>query len=137
MRLSESHLLSSTLITPLTILLSAESEHDPTYLENLFGRRKRWPKGLPSVFDNCKMIFRKTGKAGTKRVFWITNQDDPVPGSRSAEAHRKCLESIRAAKKVGIEFDPYLISKPNAPRFRIGKFYSVSSLYALLYGAFD
>lgn len=101
-----------------------EGRADPEFWRNKFGRlqtRKPFPPSF--AIQNAHWLFRHAGKAGTKRVFWATNNDNPQPTDTIAQL-RTALNCIRDAKRVGIEFTE-LLMRPRSGRFHMDRFYGV------------
>ncbi|KDN49229.1 SPOC domain-like protein [Tilletiaria anomala UBC 951] len=99
----------------------ARSKEDPQFFRKTFGKRK---EGFTtsSAISNLRNLFAQSGKAGTKRVFWITNEDRPHKRDLRLQ-HQRAVEAIKTAKRIGIEFEPYLMGKDDQ-RFDINSFYA-------------
>ena len=69
-------------------------------------------------------------KAGTRRIFYITNQDDPQPGKEKQLAQKACIDRMKDMYRRGIDMEPFFMSSAQRP-FRVNIF------YAEIVGAYD
>ncbi|KAJ7639391.1 SPOC like C-terminal domain-containing protein [Roridomyces roridus] len=116
--------LSAPKIQELIQLLDAFRE-DPHELESNFPPMtdgKRVPMG--DVFTSCNWVIRDGApKTATKRVFLITNEDDPHPGAGSKQLKNSSRTTLIDLTQAGVTVEPFFISTPDKP-FDVSKFYS-------------
>jgi len=115
--------LGAPKIQELIQLLDAVRE-DPEELKNSFPPlvEKRVPMG--DVFTSCNWVLRDGApKTATKRVFLITDEDDPNPGSGSRQLITSARTTLIDLTQAGVTVEPFFISTAEKP-FDVSKFYS-------------
>ncbi|TEB31595.1 Ku DNA-binding complex, Ku70 subunit [Coprinellus micaceus] len=113
-------LLSAPKVQEIIRLLE-DTRENPSELESQFPpTEKRVPMG--DVFTSCNWILRDGApKTATKRVFLITDEDNPHPGSgQLVTSARTTLIDLTQA---GVTVEPFFISTEIKP-FNTSKFYS-------------
>lgn len=101
----------------------------PEYFRTRYAPNDRQSR-IHHAFGNAEAMLFNTGKAGAKRVFFVTNQDDPMGDKKGrAEQHRLALEKVKSMMRRGIEFEPFLISSDQRP-------FETIHFYADLFGAY-
>ncbi|KAH7106410.1 Ku DNA-binding complex, Ku70 subunit [Auriculariales sp. MPI-PUGE-AT-0066] len=93
---------------------------DPESLRNSYPPySKHAPTG--DVFQSCNWILRdQAAKTGTKRVFLITDEDNPHPNTKLWEMAQTNLEDLR---QLGVEVLPFFINR-EGQQFDISKFWA-------------
>ncbi|KXN91753.1 ATP-dependent DNA helicase II subunit 1 [Leucoagaricus sp. SymC.cos] len=116
-------LLSAPKVQELIQLLDAARENSSELRETfppLTG--KRMPMG--DVFTSCNWVLRDGApKTATKRVFLITDEDDPHPGSASKQLITSARTTLDDLVQSGVSVEPFFISTDDKP-FDVSKFYS-------------
>ncbi|KAF8224427.1 Ku DNA-binding complex, Ku70 subunit [Tricholoma matsutake] len=115
--------LGAPKIQELIQLLDAARE-DPEDLKNTFPplTGNRVPMG--DVFTSCNWVLRDGApKTATKRVFLITDEDDPHPGSGSNQLITSARTTLIDLTQSGVMVEPFFISSDEKP-FDVSKFYS-------------
>ncbi|KAH8118175.1 ku70-like protein [Phellopilus nigrolimitatus] len=80
---------------------------------------------LGDVFTSCNWALRDGApKSGVKRVFLITDEDDPHPGVKSVQLITSAKTTLVDLTQVGVSVEPFFISTDEKP-FDPTKFYSV------------
>ncbi|KAF9231369.1 SPOC like C-terminal domain-containing protein [Melanogaster broomeanus] len=113
--------ISAPTIQELICLLD-EAREDPDLLRSTFPpvQGKKTPMG--DVFTSCNWVIRDGApKTASKRVFLITDDDNPHPNSKQLlTSSRTTLIDLTQA---GVQVEPFFISTPEKP-FDSIKFYS-------------
>ncbi|WFD44887.1 ATP-dependent DNA helicase II subunit 1 [Malassezia psittaci] len=78
---------------------------------------------IEHVLANALHLLSSTTKAGTKRIFYITNQDDPQPGPGKQLAQKACLDRMKDFHRRGIDMEPFFMSS-KLHTFRVNTFYA-------------
>ncbi|KAI5122729.1 hypothetical protein M0805_009814 [Coniferiporia weirii] len=79
---------------------------------------------LGDVFTSCNWALRDgTPKSGIKRIFLITDEDDPHPGAKSAQLVTSARTTLVDLNQAGVSVEPFFISTEQKP-FDPTKFYS-------------
>ncbi|KAF8071492.1 SPOC like C-terminal domain-containing protein [Lyophyllum atratum] len=115
--------VSAPKIQQLIQLLDAARE-DPEELRKAFPpmKGKRVPMG--DVFTSCNWVIRDGApKTATKRVFLITDEDDPHPGPGSQQLITSARTTLIDLAQAGVTVEPFFISTPEKP-FDVSKFYA-------------
>ncbi|KAI6109983.1 SPOC like C-terminal domain-containing protein [Pisolithus sp. B1] len=113
--------LSVTSIVPLNPL-RIDARDDPEHLKKTFPPLPGTKMPMGDVFTSCNWVLRDSApKTASKRVFLITDDDNPSPAST------KILTSARTTlidlMQSGCQIEPFFISTTEKP-FDITKFYS-------------
>lgn len=114
-------LISAPAIQELIQLLDAARE-DPDLLKSTFPplTGKKMPMG--DVFTSCNWVLRDGApKTATKRVFLITDDDNPHPGSKQLVTSART--TLLDLTQSGVQIEPFFIATPEKP-FEPSKFYS-------------
>ncbi|PKI83438.1 Ku70p [Malassezia vespertilionis] len=69
-------------------------------------------------------------KAGTRRVFFITNQDDPFPGNDKKLVQKASIEKMKEFYRRGIDAEPFFLGSAAHP-------FQVNLFYAEIFGVYD
>ncbi|KAI9457031.1 SPOC like C-terminal domain-containing protein [Boletus coccyginus] len=104
------------------IRLIDEAREDPDLLRNTFPpvQGKKMPMG--DVFTSCNWVIRDGApKTASKRVFLITDDDNPHPDSKQLLTSSKT--TLIDLNQAGVQIEPFFISTTNKP-FDPTKFYS-------------
>lgn len=64
-----------------------------------------------------------SAKAGTRRIFFITNQDEPQPGASKQLAQKACIDRMKDMYRRGIDMEPFFMST-KLHEFRVNGFYA-------------
>ncbi|KAF8547934.1 Ku DNA-binding complex, Ku70 subunit [Imleria badia] len=113
--------ISAPTIQELIRLLD-EAREDPDLLRNTFPpvQGKKMPMG--DVFTSCNWAIRDGApKTASKRVFLITDDDNPHPNSKQLITSSKT--TLIDLTQAGVQVEPFFISTPDKP-FDPTKFYS-------------
>lgn len=115
--------LGAPKVQELIQLLDAARE-DPNELTKTFPPLvgKRVPMG--DVFTSCNWVLRDGApKTASKRVFLITDEDDPHAGPGSKQLITSARTTLIDLTQAGVTVEPFFISTENKP-FHVSKFYS-------------
>lgn len=115
--------LSAPKVQDLIQLLDVARE-DPDELRSAFPplTDKRMPMG--DVFTSCNWVLRDGApKIATKRVFLITDEDDPHPGPGTKQLVTSARTTLEDLTQAGVSVEPFFISSEDKP-FDVSKFYS-------------
>lgn len=115
--------ISAPKVLELMQLLDAARE-DPEYLRETFPplTGKRVPMG--DVFTSCNWVLRDGApKTATKRVFLITDEDNPHPGVGGQRLLTSAQTTLLDLTQAGVNVEPFFISTEEKP-FDTSKFYS-------------
>ena len=85
---------------------------------------------MEHVFTNAMNMITASAKAGTRRVFFITNQDNPHTGPGKQQIQKACIDRIRDYYRRGIDLEPFFISAPGTP-------FQINTFYADILGVYD
>ncbi|CCL99933.1 uncharacterized protein FIBRA_01958 [Fibroporia radiculosa] len=110
-------------VQELIRLLEAARE-DPNHLREAFPPLTETRVPMGDVFTSCNWVIRDGApKTATKRIFLITDEDDPHPGP----ARERLITSARTTHidlgQAGVIVEPFFISTEEK-EFRPAKFYS-------------
>ncbi|KAG2064978.1 Ku DNA-binding complex, Ku70 subunit [Suillus decipiens] len=114
-------IISAPVIQELIQLLDAARE-DPDLLKSTFPplTGKKMPMG--DVFTSCNWVLRDGApKTASKRVFLITDDDNPHPGSKQLVTSART--TLLDLTQSGVQVEPFFIATPEKP-FEPSKFYS-------------
>ncbi|KAG6372151.1 SPOC like C-terminal domain-containing protein [Boletus reticuloceps] len=113
--------ISAPTIQELVRLID-EAREDPDLLRNTFPptQGKKMPMG--DVFTSCNWVIRDGApKTASKRVFLITDDDNPHPNSKQLLTSSKT--TLIDLTQAGVRVEPFFISTPDKP-FDPTRFYS-------------
>ncbi|KAJ3572879.1 hypothetical protein NP233_g2790 [Leucocoprinus birnbaumii] len=116
-------LLSAPKVQELIQLLDAAREN-PTELRDTFPplSGKRMPMG--DVFTSCNWVLRDGApKTATKRIFLITDEDNPHAGPGSNQLITSAKTTLDDLVQAGVLVEPFFISTDDKP-FDVSRFYS-------------
>ncbi|KAN0064611.1 ATP-dependent DNA helicase II subunit 1 [Thecaphora frezii] len=105
--------------------LLKEAEQDPDHLAGLVPPRDKQMR-IDWALANAGVAMAAAANAGTKRVFFITDNDDPHPlndDAKSTKALRSSLQKMAEFRKIGVRIETFFIGTNEKP-FQINKFYS-------------
>ncbi|KAF9790330.1 SPOC like C-terminal domain-containing protein, partial [Thelephora terrestris] len=104
-----------------------DARSDPRYLKSQFPPSKEQTP-LGDVFTSCNWVIRDGApKTAIKRVFLITNQDDPHPGDGGVQLSTSARTTLVDLSQAGVTIEPFFISSEERP-FDVFKFYSGQSI---------
>ena len=89
-----------------------EAEHDPKHLQTVLPPAKKQMR-IDWALANAGVAMVAAANAGSKRVFWITDNDDPHPMSvdpKATKARRSCLDKMNEFRKIGVRIEPFFIN---------------------------
>lgn len=118
-------------------LKGAALETNPQHLRgDLTPARAQMP--MEHVFTNGLRLLTASVKAGTRRVFFVTNQANPHPGSGKQLMQRACIDKMKVRASVsrqdysrrGIDLEPFFMGRPTHP-------FSINTFYADILGVYD
>ncbi|KAK0199409.1 SPOC like C-terminal domain-containing protein [Desarmillaria ectypa] len=115
--------LSAPTIQELVYLLDA-SRDDPEELRKAFPplNDNRVPMG--DVFTSCNWVLRDGApKTATKRVFLITDEDDPHSGPGRKQLITSAKTTFTDLAQAGVTVEPFFLNTAEKP-FNVSKFYS-------------
>ncbi|KAJ7265502.1 ku70-like protein [Mycena haematopus] len=79
---------------------------------------------MGDVFTSCNWVLRDGApKTATKRVFLITDEDDPHSGPGAKQLVKSARTTLIDLTQSGVTVEPFFISIPEKP-FDVSKFYS-------------
>ncbi|KAI0703839.1 ku70-like protein [Cytidiella melzeri] len=115
--------ISAPKIQELIQLLDAARE-DPNLLRETFPPQSGTRVPMGDVFTSCNWIMRDGApKTATKRIFLITDDDDPNAGVGSERLLTSAKTTLIDLTQAGITIEPFFISTDEKP-FDVSKFYS-------------
>ncbi|KAG1736302.1 SPOC like C-terminal domain-containing protein [Suillus lakei] len=113
--------ISAPAIQELIQLLDAARE-DPDLLKSTFPPLTRNKMPLGDVFTSCNWVLRDGApKTASKRVFLITDDDNPHPGSKQLVTSART--TLLDLTQSGVQVEPFFIATPEKP-FEPSRFYS-------------
>ncbi|KAI5829540.1 ku70-like protein [Schizophyllum commune Tattone D] len=114
--------LSAPSIQELIQLLNAFREDNNTLREEFPPVEDKYV-AMGDVFTSANWILRDGApKTATKRVFLITNQDNPHPGQGSRQLLTSARTTLVDLAQSGVAVEPFFISTEDKP-FDVSKFY--------------
>ncbi|KAF5359498.1 hypothetical protein D9756_002900 [Leucocoprinus leucothites] len=116
-------LLSAPKVQELIQILDAAREN-PNELRDTFPPLpgKRVPMG--DVFTSCNWVLRDGApKTAIKRIFLITDEDNPHPGQGSKQLITSARTTLDDLIQTGVSVEPFFISTDDKP-FDVSRFYS-------------
>ncbi|KAG6820162.1 hypothetical protein H0H93_004599 [Arthromyces matolae] len=106
------------------IQLLEDFREDPEALRKAFPPLKDRRVAMGDVFTSCNWVLRDGApKTATKRVFLITDEDNPHAGPASQQLITSARTTLIDLVQAGVAVEPFFISTPYKP-FDITKFYS-------------
>ncbi|KAJ7129186.1 SPOC like C-terminal domain-containing protein [Mycena epipterygia] len=79
---------------------------------------------MGDVFTSCNWVLRDGApKTASKRVFLITDEDNPHTGAGSKQLVKSARTTLIDLTQAGVTVEPFFISTPDKP-FDVSKFYS-------------
>ncbi|KAI0788279.1 ku70-like protein [Fomes fomentarius] len=106
------------------VRLLDEARENPEKLGEQFPpiKEKRIPVG--DVFTSCNWVMRDGApKTATKRIFYITDEDNPHPGAASSRLITSARTTLIDLAQAGVTVEPFFISTEEKP-FDPSIFYS-------------
>ncbi|KIJ51081.1 hypothetical protein M422DRAFT_158695 [Sphaerobolus stellatus SS14] len=92
----------------------SEVAEDPNKLAELFPPNKGAGVPVGDVFTSCNWVIRDGApKTGLKRIFLVTNEDDPHPGS--TQLIRTAQTTFEDLSASGVIVTPFFVSSENKP----------------------
>lgn len=118
--------MNASKVHDLVQLLQVAKE-DPCELSKTFPPIKDRRMPIGDVFTSCNWVFRDGApKTATKRVFLITDEQDPhsgIPGARYQQLLTSSRTTLVDLVEAGVTVEPFFINTEDKP-FDINKFYS-------------
>ncbi|GBE90053.1 ATP-dependent DNA helicase II subunit 1 [Sparassis crispa] len=115
--------ISAETVQELMRLLDAARE-DPNVLRETFPPKTDGRIPMGDVFTSCNWVIRDGApKTATKRVFLITDEDDPHEGSTNERLMTTARTTLIDLVQAGVNLEPFFISTAEKP-FDVSKFYS-------------
>ncbi|KAI0346241.1 Ku DNA-binding complex, Ku70 subunit [Trametopsis cervina] len=106
------------------IQLLDSARQDPDLLRETFPPLSGTRVPIGDVFTSCNWIMRDGApKTATKRVFLITDEDDPNSGAGSDRLLTSARTTLIDLTQAGITIEPFFINTEEKP-FDISRFYS-------------
>lgn len=103
--------------------LQESLEQGPSYFRQKYAPADRQSR-IHHALGNAEAMLFNTGKAGAKRIFFVTDEDNPMGDKKGrTEQHRLALEKVKSMTRRGIEFEPFLISTEDH-EFETSHFYA-------------
>ncbi|EPQ29319.1 uncharacterized protein PFL1_03074 [Pseudozyma flocculosa PF-1] len=105
--------------------LLKQAEADPDHLRNAFPPAEKQMR-IDWALANAGVGIVAAANAGSKRVFYITDNDDPHPFAtdpKSTRARKSSLEKMAEFRKLGIRIETFFIGTEESP-FQVNKFYA-------------
>lgn len=106
--------------------LLKEAQQDTKHLEQVLSPADKQMR-IDWALANAGVAMVSAGNAGSKRVFFITDNDDPHPfgsDARSTKARRASLDKMGEFRRFGIRVEPFFISGSETSPFQINRFYA-------------
>ncbi|KAH9847820.1 ku70-like protein [Lenzites betulinus] len=101
-----------------------EARENPGLLEETFPPMTGKRIALGDVFTSCNWVIRHDApKTATKRIFFITDEDDPHPGPSGHRLMNSARTTLIDLVQAGVTVEPFFISTDEKP-FDPDKFYS-------------
>ncbi|PWN37744.1 Ku DNA-binding complex, Ku70 subunit [Meira miltonrushii] len=105
--------ISQVSVPPISDLkddLQDSLDNGPSYFQTKYAPNDKQSR-IHHALGNAEAMLFNTGKAGAKRIFFVTCEDDPMGDKKGkTEQHRLALEKVKSMTRKGIEFEPFLIS---------------------------
>lgn len=117
--------ISQVAVPPISEIkddLQNSLDNGPSYFREKYKPNTKQSR-IHHALGNAEAMILASGKAGSKRVFYVTNEDDPMGDKKGkAEQQRLALEKVKSMIKRGIEFEPFLVSSDDV-KFETIHFY--------------
>lgn len=84
---------------------------------------------IDHVLSNALHVITSHMKMGTRRIFFITNQDEPHTSPTKKFVQRACIDKVRDYHRRGVDLEPFFISAPGS--------FHISTFYADILGVYD
>ncbi|KAG6865389.1 hypothetical protein C0991_002970 [Blastosporella zonata] len=115
--------LNASTIQELIQLLD-DAREDPATLRKAFPPLQGKRIAMGDVFTSCNWVLRDGApKTATKRVFLITDEDNPHPGPASHQLITSARTTLIDLTQAGVTVEPFFISTPEKP-FEVTNFFS-------------
>ncbi|CDO75109.1 hypothetical protein BN946_scf185010.g34 [Trametes cinnabarina] len=106
------------------VQLIDEAREDPDVLRETFPPMTEGRVPVGDVFTSCNWVMRDGApKTATKRIFFITDEDDPHPGAKNARLMTSARTTLIDLLQAGVTVEPFFIGTDEKP-FDTTKFYS-------------
>ncbi|PWZ02103.1 SPOC domain-like protein [Testicularia cyperi] len=105
--------------------LLKEADQDPKHLQHVLPPAEKQMR-VDWALANAGVAMIASANAGSKRVFYITDNDDPHPfgtDAKSTKARTASLDKMGEFRRIGVRVEPFFISSETLP-FQINKFYA-------------
>ncbi|TDL25552.1 Ku DNA-binding complex, Ku70 subunit [Rickenella mellea] len=101
-----------------------EFREDTDFFNKEFPPMEEGKVPMGDVFTSCNWALRDGApKTGIKRIFLITNEDNPHPGPKAARLVTSAKTTLIDLTQTGVTIEPFFISTPEKP-FDPTKFWS-------------
>lgn len=84
---------------------------------------------IEHVLVNALHLLTTASRGGTRRMFFMTNQDDPFPEARERE-QRACIAVVKDFYRRGVDLEPFFMSTAARP-------FALNAFYADIVGEYD
>ncbi|TKY86394.1 hypothetical protein EX895_004543 [Sporisorium graminicola] len=124
-----------------------EAENDPKHLQTVLPPAEKQMR-IDWALANAGVAMVTAPNAGSKRVFWITDNDDPHPMSidpKATKARRACLDKMNEFRKIGVRIEPFFINPSNttaqtasqASSSDLTRSFEINKFYADVFAHYD
>ncbi|KAI9067712.1 ku70-like protein [Trametes sanguinea] len=101
-----------------------EARENPDMLQETFSPMTDGRVPVGDVFTSCNWVMRDGApKTATKRIFFITDEDNPHPGAKNARLMTSARTTLIDLMQAGVTVEPFFIGTDEKP-FDPTKFYS-------------
>ncbi|KAL7279454.1 hypothetical protein ACG7TL_007297 [Trametes sanguinea] len=101
-----------------------EARENPDVLRETFPPMTEGRVPVGDVFTSCNWVMRDGApKTATKRIFFITDEDNPHPGAKNARLMTSARTTLIDLMQAGVTVEPFFIGTDEKP-FDPTKFYS-------------
>ncbi|OSC96961.1 ku70-like protein [Trametes coccinea BRFM310] len=106
------------------VRLIDEARENPDVLRETFPPMTEGRVPVGDVFTSCNWVMRDGApKTATKRIFFITDEDNPHPGAKNARLMTSARTTLFDLMQAGVTVEPFFIGTDEKP-FDPTKFYS-------------
>ncbi|SNX84766.1 related to ATP-dependent DNA helicase II, 70 kDa subunit [Melanopsichium pennsylvanicum] len=113
-----------------------EAESHPKHLQDVLPPAEKQMR-VDWALANAGVVMVAAANAGSKRIFWITDNDDPHPIAqhKATKVRRACLDKMNEFRKIGVRILPFFI-KP-AGEAEQGMEFEINKFYADVFAQYD
>lgn len=125
--------------------LLSRAATDPKHLRTVLPPANKQMR-IDWALANAGVAMVAAANAGSKRVFWITDNDDPHPMSsdpKATKARRACLDKMNEFRKIGVRIEPFFINPTDgaasdeASTSDLSRGFEVNRFYADVFAQYD